>query len=155
MPERVDWIDEDDWATIVANVPIVSVDLVVETPEGVVLGRRTNEPACGEWFVPGGRVHKGESLRAAVRRVARAELGVEVEIRERLGVYEHQYETADVDEVGGKHYVPIGFHVETAAATVEPDGQHDDVGIFAPDELPALHEYVDAYLRDAGLMMEC
>jgi colanic acid biosynthesis protein WcaH len=41
------WIPEDDWRTIVANVPIVSVDLLIRTDEGLLFGRRTNEPAKG------------------------------------------------------------------------------------------------------------
>lgn len=148
------WIADDDWQTIVANVPIVSVDLVVLAPDGVVLGRRVNEPARGEWFVPGGRLHKGESLEVAVHRLADEELGVDVEIRDRLGAYEHRYETADVADAGGKHYVPVAFVVETAATVFDRDDQHGDLRTFEPDELPALHEYVDAYLRDAGVLEE-
>lgn len=63
IPDRV-------WETIVRNVPIVSVDLVVRSPDGVILTKRMNEPAKGEWFVPGGRVHKHERLTDAVHRVA-------------------------------------------------------------------------------------
>ncbi|QIO20876.1 NUDIX domain-containing protein [Haloarcula sp. JP-L23] len=73
-------IPDEEWKTIVQSVPLVSVDLVVRTGEGIVLLKRTNEPAKGEWFVPGGRVRKGERLREAVHRVARTELGVDVTI---------------------------------------------------------------------------
>ncbi|WP_338739164.1 NUDIX domain-containing protein [Haloplanus salilacus] len=62
---------DDEWRTVVRNVPIVSVDLVVRHDGGVVLGRRENAPARGEWFVPGGRVRKDEPLADAVHRVAR------------------------------------------------------------------------------------
>lgn len=152
MPERVDWVSGDDWKTVVSNVPIVSVDLVVLSPEGIVFGYRTNEPAADQWFVPGGRVHKGERLEEAVHRVAHEELGVDIEIRERLGVYEHLYETADVDAAGGKHYVPIGFVVETDETEFNTDGQHGQIHVFPRDELPELHDYVEAYLRDGGLL---
>lgn len=154
MPDSVGWIGDEEWETIVANVPIVSVDLVVRTPDGVVLGRRLNEPARGEWFVPGGRVHKGESLVEAVHRVAEEELGADVEIRDRLGAYEHRYETADVADAGGKHLVPVGFAVETDATAFDGDDQHAELATFRPDELPELHEYVDAYLRDAGVLAD-
>jgi hypothetical protein len=33
-----DWIQPREWEIIVRNVPIVSVDLVVCSPDGVVLG---------------------------------------------------------------------------------------------------------------------
>jgi colanic acid biosynthesis protein WcaH len=152
MPERVDWVSDDDWKTIVSNAPIVSVDLVVLSPEGIVFGYRTNEPATGQWFIPGGRVHKGERLEEAVHRVASEELGVDIEIRDRLGVYEHLYETADVDDAGGKHYIPIGFVVETDETNFTTDDQHGRIQVFPEDELPELHEYVEAYLRDAGIL---
>lgn len=143
-------IPDDEWETVVRSVPIVSVDLVVETGDGIVLSKRTNEPAKGEWFVPGGRVRKGERLREAVHRVAQTELGVEVTIERSLGTYEHFYGTADLDDVGGKHYVPHGFVVSTDATSFALDDQHEAVEVFA--EPPAdLHEYVAAYLGDAGV----
>lgn len=143
-----EWIPEDEWESIVENAPIVSVDLVVECPEGVVLGKRSNEPAKGEWFVPGGRVQKGERLEAAVHRIADEELGTDVEIREELGVFEHFYETS---EVGcEKHYVAHGFHVWTEETVFDPDGQHEGIAVF--EGLPtSLHEYVREYLDAAGI----
>ena len=51
-------IPDAEWRTIVEHVPIVSVDLIVTHDDGIVLGKRTNEPAKGEWFPPGGRVRK-------------------------------------------------------------------------------------------------
>lgn len=51
-------IPDDEWRTIVANVPLVSVDLVIEYDGGVLLGKRENEPAKGEWFVRMGRCSK-------------------------------------------------------------------------------------------------
>ena len=146
-----DWIPGDEWASIVHYSPIVSVDLVVVCDEGVVLGRRTNEPAKGEWFVPGGTVKKNERLEDAVHRIANAELGIEVEIDERLGVYEHLYDTSDVDGVGSKHYVPIGYVVTPLSTEFSGDGQHDGFCTFS--DLPTdLHPYVQSYLSDAGVL---
>lgn len=143
-----EWIPDEEWKTIVEHVPIVSVDLVVECPDGIVLGRRTNEPAKGEWFVPGGRVQKGETLEEAVHRVATEELGTEVELRDELGAFEHFYETS---EVGcPKHYVAHGYHVWSEKTTFDSDGQHDGVSVF--EELPMdLHQYVEKYLSAAGI----
>ena len=146
-PDPVEWIADEDWATIVSNVPIVSVDLVVLTDDGVVLARRQNQPAKGEWFVPGGRVHKGERLEAAVHRVAREELGIEVEIVESLGVYEHLYSESDVTDSGGKHYLANGFVVRTTDEPRIGDSQHGAVRRF--EDLPkGAHPYVEAYWRD-------
>lgn len=144
-----EWISDDEWATIVRHVPIVSVDLVVECDEGIVLGKRQNEPAKGEWFVPGGRVHKHETLREAVHRVADEELGIEVKIVEQLGAYEHFYETADVSDAGGKHYLANGFVVEATSYPSKSDAQHSELRMF--EELPSdLHKYTQNYLVDAS-----
>ena len=143
-----EWIPSREWESIVKNVPIVSVDLVVDSPAGIVLGRRSNEPARDEWFVPGGRVRKGEQLREAVHRVAEEELGTEVEIRKDMGAFEHFYETS---EVGcEKHYVAHGFHVQTEATSFDCDKQHKEVVVF--EEPPSnLHKYVNEYLTAAGI----
>lgn len=148
-----DRIPDEEWETVVRNVPIVSVDLVVSSADGIVLGKRTNEPAKGEWFVPGGRVHKHERLVDAARRVANEELGVDVEVVEALGAYEHLYHEAELDDVGGKHYLANGFVVETDISVDEMaiDDQHGGLRSFEPAKMPTdLNEYAAAYLRDAN-----
>jgi colanic acid biosynthesis protein WcaH len=151
MTDRVEWIPEDVWADVVRYAPVPSVDLVVRCPGGVLLARRQNDPAKGEWFVPGGRIQKGERLTEAVGRVAREELGVDVSIEAELGAYDHLYSTADTPTAGGKHYVAHGFVVRPETTEFELDDQHDEVKVFPLDDLPNLHEYVRMYLRDAGV----
>ena len=53
MPAKWKPILPPEWRTIVENVPLVSVYLVIEHDSGVLLGKRENEPAKGEWFVSG------------------------------------------------------------------------------------------------------
>ncbi|QUO47727.1 NUDIX domain-containing protein [Halorubrum ruber] len=142
-----EWISDDVWEAIVENMPIVSVDLVVECPDGVVLGKRANEPAKGEWFVPGGRVRKGERLERAVHRIAEEELGIGVEIRDSLGAFQHFYETS---EIGcEKHYVAHGFHVWTEATNFDTDKQHKALDVFERPP-PNLHEYVRMYIDETS-----
>lgn len=140
----------DVWETVVRSMPIPSVDLVVETPDGIVLARRSNEPAKGEWFVPGGRIHKCEPIEDAVHRVAREELGLDVTIEARLGTYDHFYDVSDVDGTG-KHYVAHGFLVSTAETQFALDDQHEAVRVFS-ERPPDVHEYVDAYLDAADVL---
>lgn len=124
---------------------------MVHHRDGVVLGKRQNEPAKGAWFVPGGRVHKNERLDEAVHRVARAELGSDVTIDRRLGVYEHFYDTSEVAGVDSKHYVPIGLVVDLdldADDALDPDDQHAELRVVEPP-FPDLHPYVEQYLADA------
>jgi len=145
-----EWIPDEEWETVVRNVPIVSVDLVVDCPDGIMLGKRTNEPAKGQWFIPGGRIQKGESRVQAVHRVAEQELGVGVNIVESLGAFEHVYDTSDLNEVDTKHYLANGYVVEIVSGEPLPNEQHDDLRVFksAPESLHEhIHEYLDVSER--------
>lgn len=142
-------IPDEEWAVIVRNVPIVSVDLVALSEDGIVLGKRSNRPAKGEWFVPGGTVFKHESLESAVHRIADLELGCGVTIDRRLGVYEHRYDTADVADANGKHYVAVAFVVTPSGQHFIPDEQHSEIRTFSlPVAEGVFHRYVMRYLRD-------
>lgn len=138
-------IPAEEWRVIVDNVPLVSVDLIVKQKGGVVLGLRENEPVKGEWFVPGGTVLKNEQLSEAVQRVAKTELGCEVKIIDRLGAYEHFYETSEVEGVDSKHYVAIAFVVEPVGRIEATDDQHGEIRTFRPP-FEDLHPYVERYL---------
>jgi colanic acid biosynthesis protein WcaH len=140
-------IPDDAWRTIVQYMPIPSVDLLVVIDGGLLLGRRKNEPVQGEWFVPGGTVMKNEGLDAAVQRVATEELGTGVDVLERLGTYEHFYDTADVDGVSSKHYVATAFVVDPESTDFRPDDQHSEFRIFRPP-FDDLHPYVRRYATD-------
>lgn len=60
--------------------PIVGVGAIVWKEDAVLLVRRGQEPAKGEWTLPGGVVELGETMTAALRRELREEAGIEVEI---------------------------------------------------------------------------
>jgi len=142
-------IPDDEWRTIVANVPLVSVDLVVKYDGGILLGKRENEPAKGEWFMPGGTVLKNEQLTEAVHRVANEELGCAVEITESLGAFEHFYDTSEIPDVNSKHYVANGFVVTPHGEPTVVDGQHGALRVIT-EPYPELHPYVERYLNAMG-----
>ncbi|MFC6765380.1 GDP-mannose mannosyl hydrolase [Natrinema soli] len=148
MADNDRWIASEEWDVVVDNVPIVSVDLIVKYEGGVLLGLRENEPAKGEWFVPGGTVLKNERLTEAVQRVAETELGCDVEIHEKLGVFEHFYDTSEIDGVDSKHYVATAFVVEPVddQQVVVSDDQHSHLRVVDPP-VEDLHPYVQRYLE--------
>lgn len=152
-------ISHGDFLSVVTRVPLISVDLILKRDDGrVMLGRRTNRPAQGFWFVPGGRILKGERMADALVRIVRRELGEAVPVAgwRGAGVYEHLYDDnfAGVEGVG-THYVVLPHCLDVAADVVfAPDDQHDALRWFAVDELMAredVHAYTKAYfIADAG-----
>jgi len=142
-----------DFDSVVRLTPLVAIDLIVRSPEGrVLVGRRTNEPAKGRFFVPGGRVTKNETLAAAFRRISLAELGVEKKIEDArfVGVYEHFYATNNHEVAGfGTHYVVLAYELtSTAQDLLLPDDQHGEFAWLTEAELlrsPEVHENAKAY----------
>lgn len=109
------FLDHETFRTVVGSTPLVSIDLVVENGRReILLGQRVNRPAEGMWFVPGGRIMKGESLDSAFRRIVNEELGVDVERSEAawLGVYEHFYDDSVFGDEPGTHYVVLAYSLE-------------------------------------------
>lgn len=102
------FLDEEKFHAVVAHAPLISIDLVIENAAGcILLGLRRNPPARGSWFVPGGRIRKGESLDRAFPRIALDEVGLEISraSAQFLGVYEHFYEDSAVAVNVGTHYL--------------------------------------------------
>lgn len=148
-----EYIPEDVFAECLRRMPQPCVDLVVEIDGGILLARRTNEPAKGEWFWPGSRLYRGEALTDAVHRIAAEELGLEVEIREQLGAHCHCWETASVEGLESRHTVPVVYRVRPTETDpeVELDDQHSETRVVTADG-PDLHEYVSLYLSEYDLL---
>jgi colanic acid biosynthesis protein WcaH len=138
---------------VVRHAPLISIDLVVQDAQGrVLLGLRTNRPARGTWFVPGGRIHKGETLEQAFRRISQAELGVALERggARFLGVYEHFYPDNAFGEDFGTHYVVLGYALTVDALPALPREQHQEYRWWPVEELLAakgVHPNTQAYFR--------
>lgn len=148
------WLDPEDLIQLVRLGPLVSMDLIVRDGAGrILVGHRNNEPAKDHWFVPGGRVGKGESLDQAFRRIVRQELGISKARKdaELVGIYEHFYETNFLEEPDlGTHYVVLAhrFELNGPGPEVTFDQQHRQMRWMTPDELsedPRVHRNSRVY----------
>ena len=144
------WLSSDDYDTMLRAMPIVSVDLIVNNERGrVLLGKRRNRPAAGHWFVPGGRLFKGEDIDAAVRRISRQETGQELAHVRTLGVYHQRYPDNFRDGSYGCHYVTFAVSVvATGSGEMSGDDQHEEFRWWDVEELMAsrdVHEVAKNY----------
>ena len=144
------FISEELYYRILENVPIACVDVAIVAQGSVFLVKRGDFPAKGQWWLPGGRVLKGEMMREAAIRKAREEVGIECHI----GPIVH---TAETIFPGGPNEIPVHsinscFFLYPGSPDFRPrlDGHHDDYKWVnhIPD---GLHPYVERCLMGAGL----
>ena len=148
-------LNAQDFAQIVRNTPLVSIDLILRDPEArVLLGFRNNEPAKGVYFVPGGVIRKNESITSAISRVLKAETGLDAPFSDArlLGAYEHFYQTNRFDDPGyGTHYVVLAYELQLSNhPAIQLDDQHHEATWMTPAEVlasPLVHENTKAYFR--------
>lgn len=135
------YYDQDRFLTLVDAMPLVSIDLLLEDAEGrFLVGRRNNRPAMGMWFVPGGRVFKGESLRAALSRIVVQELGEAVSVSgwQSCGFAEHFYDDNFCNAPNVKtHYVvfPHRLRLDVIDPIIVADKQHGEMSWFSSSDL--------------------
>lgn len=146
-------LDADALRHVVRSAPLVSIDLIVRDPAGrVLLGLRSNEPARGWYFVPGGMIRKNESLAEAFARILTGETGLagDFAAARLLGAYEHFYDTNRFAEPGyGTHYIALGYELRLAAPQAAlADAQHSELRWWTVADLlaaPEVHANVKAY----------
>jgi colanic acid biosynthesis protein WcaH len=137
---------------VVENAPLVSIDLCLVCDGQVLLGQRTNEPLKGEWFTPGGRIHKNETWQAALLRIVEVELGlsgIAVEDFSLMGIWDHFYNNSALDQNTSTHYVNLPHYAEfKAKPQITLDDQHGtcnwfDLAVVSDDQ--KFHLYMRAY----------
>src|SRR3982074_690634 len=105
----------ETFASVVANTPLVSIDLIVEDEQGtVLLGLRNNPPANGCWFVPGGPLGKDDTLDDAFARITQGELGLcGQRSRSRLVAVYGQFGDTNVPRptAARPHYVVLAYRL--------------------------------------------
>lgn len=131
---------DQEFLRIIEATPLVSIDLILRNAAGeILLGWRNNRPARDAWFVPGGRIRKGETLAAAQARISAVETGQRLTDGRLIGAFEHIYEDNAFEAPGiGTHYVTLGIALDWPAG-VEPvaDSQHQRLRWSALEDLLA------------------
>ena len=128
------FLDNKIFETVIDSTPLISLDLVVKNQQGqALLGFRTNRPAQNYWFVPGGRIQKNESMKAAFTRLCEIELGLiyTIEQAKCLGPFEHFYDDSVFGGHVSTHYVVLGYEIVVDESQLSlPTEQHSQYQWF-------------------------
>lgn len=159
-------LSDQEFLEVITRTPLVSIDLVVRDPKNrILLGRRINEPAKGKWFVPGGRIRKGENLEDAFQRVCLTEIKESHTKSEArlVGVFTHMHEkNVFLMEGISTHYVVLAFELRFGEGfELRETEQHSEFRWFTSEEVdppkgknayPDVHEFVVPYFCDPSQM---
>jgi colanic acid biosynthesis protein WcaH len=156
------FLSNNEFAFVVRHTPLVSFDIIIRDPNGnVLVGLRTNEPAKGMYFVPGGVIMKNETLADAFARILESEIRLKASLSEAkfIGVYEHIYETNTQGEHGyGTHYIVLAHElILVEQPQIVSDSQHVEFRWMSPLEIassPDVHKNTQAYFTMGNMTSE-
>jgi colanic acid biosynthesis protein WcaH len=147
----------DQFKHVVDNTVLVSLDLLlINQRNQVLVGRRLHAPARGYLFVPGGRIHKGETVTEALMRIAAQETGLCLSLDQVVlhGIYDHIYTDSFFEEPAiSTQYVVIACRYAVRSdVPMLADEQHENLCFMPISELlmsPEVHPYTKNYFREA------
>ena len=151
----LNYLEPDVFNHVVKHTPLIAIDIVAVENGRVLVGKRLNKPAKNFYFVPGGRICKGERFDDAFKRISQGELGVEL-TRENcrfLGMYDHMYEDSANDDNISTHYVVAAYAVDLDFDLLDVEKlqtQHSQVKMFSFEEIldsVSVHENTKVYIR--------
>ena len=109
--------------------PLPTVDIIIETKDGIVLIERKNKPFG--WALPGGFVDYGESLEQAATREALEETGLQVTLKQQLKTY-------SAPDRDSRHHTISTVFLATAEGSPRAGDDAVNADIFARKNLPPL-----------------
>ena len=145
-------LSEEEFLKVVDATPLVSIDLIVRNQKGhILMGKRKNQPAKESWFVPGGRIRKGEVLNSALTRIGEDEFNVKLtrdDVRF-IGVFDHLYDENFADAAGiSTQYIVLAYE---CYLDLDPDKlpleQHSVWEWFCESQSGQVHKNSAAYFQ--------
>jgi colanic acid biosynthesis protein WcaH len=110
------WIEDAEYQQSVERMPIPTVDAILTYQGQFLLLKRVNPPVKGEWWLPGGRVRKGEALEDAVTREVHEETGLIGRILHQVGVINQIFPAV--------HIISVYYLIEAESAEVTLNAEH-------------------------------
>jgi len=112
--EKSGWLSKEKFIEMLRIMPIPCIDLIIEFKgEGILFIQRSIPPYKDVWALVGGRILKGETLKQAVKRIAKKEVGLDVEIVRQVGTFTVRFKTEYK-----RHDVSTCYHVVPLTKTI-------------------------------------
>ena len=148
------FINADSYELIKTSIPIVCVDLLIVKNGKVLLLKRKNATARGQWWYPGGRIFKNETIFDAAKRKGMEEIGILLEPRKIISVEESIF-TLDTDEVD-IHTINIVTLMKfiNSDFSIKLDENHSEFKWFSEINVP-LHPAVRNPLEKINYKFNC
>ena len=129
-------IEDELYHKIREVLPTVCVDLLVTNEQKeYLLAKRTEKPAQGSWWFPGGRIRKGETWQECAKRKGREEMGIDMPIGNLISVENYFADDADW------HTVNLVVQAYFSHRLIELDKTHEEFRWVSTIE-PDLHRCV-------------
>jgi colanic acid biosynthesis protein WcaH len=165
VTDRRKYLPADVYQKIVQDSVVCCVDILLvrynpaENRKECLVVKRSSEPAMGLWWLPGGRLLKGETFFAAARRKAKQETGIsDVQPIQVLGVWNTFFPTShwdDNESKGTQTVNPIVLvEVLQAGADVELDETSESYQWISLDPDAAAKAGHDRYVLQALLRLQ-
>jgi len=119
-----------EFMSIYHKVPRAAIDIVVQTPQGIILTKRSIPPFVGMWHICGGTILFMEPIDHAINRIIQDELGIKVKIIKPLGIIEYFNDD-------GRHTISNAFLAKMAEGELRGSKQGREFAVFnqLPDNL--------------------
>ena len=117
--------------------PRVAVGAVVIHDQKILLVKRKNPPAQGQWAIPGGRVQLGETLQMAAEREIAEE--TDILIRAKEPVYTFDQIVRDDNGEVLFHYVIIDLAADFMGGILTPGDDALDAAWLGPHQLQSFN----------------
>ncbi len=113
--------------TVKHRNPLVTVDIIIEINDDIILIERANPPFG--WALPGGFVDYGESLESSALREAKEETSLDVKLIEQF----HTYSDPNRDP---RHHTVTTVFIGKADGIPKAADDAKNLGIFTENNLP-------------------
>ena len=146
LPDKV-------FSKIIEHAPLISIDLCIVHQGKILLGKRNNPPTRNFYFAPGGRIYKNEPWKDAMHRIAKDELGLDIQVCDcqLMGIWDHFYEDSIIDDDISTHYVNMPYYFEVSTVpNFSLDSQHSELSrfeLYSCQSNDMIHPYTQNYIQ--------